>query len=109
MDEPIAINTIVFSGINACASSPCVHGVCVDEHLSYSCSCTSGWIGTTCTEGKKESSTRAGIRSAKHQSVGRHKTFASSRKILSIVICDIVNNVIRWSLCEFRRDLLCFL
>ena len=31
---------------------------------------------------------------------GRVKTFPSPRKILSIVICDIVYHVSRWSLCK---------
>ena len=45
------------------------------------------------------------------QIVGGHKTCPSStrRKISSIVICGIVNNVICFQyLCEFKRDLLYF-
>ena len=37
------------------------------------------------------------------------KTFPSSRKIPPIVICGIGCNVIRWSLCELKREMLYFL
>ena len=42
--------------------------------------------------------------------VGEHETFLSSRKILSILLlCGIGYNVIKWSHCELKRDLLYFL
>lgn len=33
---------------NACASNPCVHGVCVEGLTSFICDCLPGWTGRTC-------------------------------------------------------------
>ena len=38
---------------NECAVNPCEHGgTCVDGDNTYTCSCTQGWTGTTCSDGK---------------------------------------------------------
>ncbi|XP_035659357.1 neurogenic locus Notch protein-like [Branchiostoma floridae] len=33
-----------------CASSPCVHGTCIDGVGRYSCRCENGWTGTNCNQ-----------------------------------------------------------
>ena len=33
---------------NACASNPCVHGVCIEGLTSFICDCFDGWTGRTC-------------------------------------------------------------
>ena len=39
--------------VNECSSSPCDNqAVCNDEINSYTCTCTTGWTGTHCNEGK---------------------------------------------------------
>ncbi|XP_052090324.1 uncharacterized protein LOC127726993 [Mytilus californianus] len=38
--------------INACASGPCVNGgSCTDEMIGYTCTCTTGYIGSNCQYG----------------------------------------------------------
>ncbi|CAC5358895.1 NID [Mytilus coruscus] len=38
--------------INACASDPCVNGgSCTDEMIGYTCTCTTGYIGSNCQYG----------------------------------------------------------
>ncbi|XP_019639842.1 PREDICTED: protein crumbs homolog 1-like [Branchiostoma belcheri] len=38
--------------VNACLSSPCVHGTCTDGAAagSYTCSCENGWTGNNCDQ-----------------------------------------------------------
>uniref|UniRef100_A0AAZ3QN22 Fibulin-7-like n=1 Tax=Oncorhynchus tshawytscha TaxID=74940 RepID=A0AAZ3QN22_ONCTS len=41
--------SLTWSDINECASSPCLNGgTCVDEMNQFSCTCTKGWAGATC-------------------------------------------------------------
>ena len=35
--------------IDDCATSPCVHGVCVDGINQYTCTCDTGWEGGDCS------------------------------------------------------------
>eukprot|EP01043_Picozoa_sp_COSAG02_P057563 COSAG02_NODE_7008_length_3229_cov_1.658786_3_plen_722_part_01 len=34
--------------VNECASDPCIHGICIDERLTYRCSCERDWEGENC-------------------------------------------------------------
>ena len=50
------INIVVFfnlfSDMNECASSPCMHGAtCVDQISMYTCQCLPGYIDTNCQTG----------------------------------------------------------
>ena len=41
------------SETDECACDPCHNdGVCLDSHNGYSCTCTAGFAGTQCDEGK---------------------------------------------------------
>ena len=38
---------------NECSDDPCYHGgQCVDGDNSYTCTCTAGWTGHDCEDGK---------------------------------------------------------
>jgi hypothetical protein len=44
--------------IDDCVSSPCHNGAsCADEHLGFTCTCTSAWTGDTCEEDVNECAT----------------------------------------------------
>ena len=34
--------------INECASSPCIHGACIDGVNEFSCTCDAGYEGNLC-------------------------------------------------------------
>lgn len=42
----------IYTEINECNSSPCVHGTCDDKTATYSCICDSLYSGINCDEGK---------------------------------------------------------
>lgn len=47
------IHSITISGVDECGSNPCQHGgTCIDEHLSYTCTCVDGYTGTVCETGE---------------------------------------------------------
>lgn len=33
---------------DGCTPDPCVHGACADTVTGYTCTCSSGWTGSTC-------------------------------------------------------------
>ena len=35
--------------VNECLSNPCVNGICEDQVNSFSCECSDGWEGDTCS------------------------------------------------------------
>lgn len=39
----------ILSEINECESSPCSHGVCLDEINAYQCVCDTGYYGRQCS------------------------------------------------------------
>lgn len=42
-----------YSDKNACEPNPCRnHGNCIDQVTGYTCQCTGGWKGKTCTLSK---------------------------------------------------------
>ena len=43
--------------IDACASSPCVHGSCDSSGQRYMCVCEDGFNGTQCDNGTKQTAT----------------------------------------------------
>ena len=50
----IPVCKLQLPGIDDCLPQPanvCNHGSCVDGHVSFNCSCDSGWIGDRCDEG----------------------------------------------------------
>lgn len=52
MDPGLIQNKIIFFlDKNECATSPCVHGDCLDEVNGYTCSCISGYTGKICDIG----------------------------------------------------------
>lgn len=42
---------ILYAEIDECASSPCIHGNCVDEIAKYECTCEVFYIGIYCEKG----------------------------------------------------------
>ena len=42
----------MLSGLDECASNPCVNGKCDDGHNSYTCTCDPGYSGPNCDEGR---------------------------------------------------------
>lgn len=41
-------NNLLFSDINECLQSPCVHGSCSNFAGSFQCNCDAGWTGALC-------------------------------------------------------------
>lgn len=46
----VPLSTIV-TAIDECADRPCVHGVCVDGYMEFTCTCDPGFTGHTCDAG----------------------------------------------------------
>lgn len=43
----------MFSDVDECASNPCQNGAtCNDQVNGYTCTCSGGWTGTICDQGK---------------------------------------------------------
>lgn len=51
-ERPIFSFVFTYTDIDDCSSSPCMHGVCLDEVNGYTCSCLSGYTGRICDIGK---------------------------------------------------------
>ncbi|KAH3701912.1 hypothetical protein DPMN_076908 [Dreissena polymorpha] len=47
------VTTFVSVDINECATNPCKNGATCNNLLNnYTCTCTGGWQGTNCDQGK---------------------------------------------------------
>lgn len=54
--NPVFIVATLCTDIDECASSPCIHGTCIDHVNKYTCSCEPGYTGTNCQIGNKRES-----------------------------------------------------